>query len=96
VCVRACVNVCVLCADVNECHWAPYVYVFVVCECTRSLLLGLSDALPFHLTDALSYPRTNTSTQTRERIREKLLEHVPSRNPEWPLTGHILDPVSIF
>jgi hypothetical protein len=68
--------------------WALYVYVFVVCVYGRSLPLCPTDALP--------HPPTHAYTQTRERIQEKLLEYVPSRNPEWPLTGHILDPVSTF
>jgi len=28
------------------------------------------------------------------RMQQKLLEYTTDRNPEWPITGHILDPVS--
>jgi len=29
----------------------------------------------------------------KSRMKQKLLEYTPDRNPEWPITGHILDPV---
>ena len=29
----------------------------------------------------------------KSRMKMKLLEYTSDRNPEWPITGHILDPV---
>jgi hypothetical protein len=56
--IRVYIRVCAWCVHVNECHWALYVYVFVVCVRARAL----SDSVSLTVSLCLSLCLTDSET----------------------------------